>query len=118
MYHIRIWLVSSALDSVEGRVWTAHTAIQSRGCQRVTFAFCSLVGDGVAVSRGCVLTRWSSLGHMCTHDHDLCTFSCHGPLITQAVSHSCLTGSNSFVLWKNIGSGAQFFCLVAEQISY
>ena len=29
--HVRIWLVSSALDSVEGRVWTAHTAIKSRG---------------------------------------------------------------------------------------
>ena len=57
-------------------------------------AFSSLVGDSVTVSRRCVLTRdWvneflgfshpsylvSSLGHMCTHDHDLCTFSSHGP---------------------------------------
>ena len=25
--HVRIWLVSSALESVEGRVWTAHTTI-------------------------------------------------------------------------------------------
>ena len=30
----RIWLVSSALDSVEGRVWTAHTAITSREWQQ------------------------------------------------------------------------------------
>ena len=33
MIHVRIWLVSSALESVEGRVWTAHTTITSRGCQ-------------------------------------------------------------------------------------
>ena len=64
-------------------------------------AFSSLVDDSVAVSRGCVLTRdWvngfftflqvvllfchpaypvSSLGYMCTYDHELCTFSSHGP---------------------------------------
>ena len=63
--------------------------------------FSSLVGDSVAVSRGCVWTRdrmnevfakfqevlllshpaypVSSLGYMCIHDHDLCTFSSHGP---------------------------------------
>ena len=34
MNHVRIWLVSSALDSVEGRSWTARTIITSRGCQR------------------------------------------------------------------------------------
>ena len=28
MIHVRIWLVSSAVESVEGRVWTAH--IRSR----------------------------------------------------------------------------------------
>ena len=38
MYHVRIWLLSSTLDSAEGGVWT-------------------LVGDSVAVSRGCVLLR-------------------------------------------------------------
>ena len=56
--HVRIWLVSSAMDSVEGRVWTAHTTIKSRGCQR--FALLSalwLVGDSVAVSLRCVCTR-------------------------------------------------------------
>ena len=29
-------------------------------------------------------------------------------LITLAVSHSCLIDPNSFVLWKTLGSGAQF----------
>ena len=33
MYHVRIWLVSSALESVESRVWTAHTTVTFRGCQ-------------------------------------------------------------------------------------
>ena len=27
MIHVRIWLVSSALESVSGRVWTAQTTI-------------------------------------------------------------------------------------------
>ena len=27
MIHVRIWLVSSALESVEGRVWTAQTTV-------------------------------------------------------------------------------------------
>ena len=95
MYHVWIWLVSSALDSVEGRVWTAHAACQ--------------VSWNVADSRGCVLTRdWVteflamfsgrsllshpaypefSLGHMCTHDHNLCTFSSHGP--HESAHHTC-----------------------------
>ena len=30
MNHVRIWLVSSALEFVDGRVWTAHTTITSR----------------------------------------------------------------------------------------
>ena len=34
MNHVRIWLVSSALESVEGRVWTAHTTITSREWQQ------------------------------------------------------------------------------------
>ena len=42
MNHVRIWLVSSALESVEGRVWAAHTTITSRGCQH-SFSFSSLV---------------------------------------------------------------------------
>ena len=29
MIHVRIWLVSSALESVEGRVWTAQIAVTS-----------------------------------------------------------------------------------------
>ena len=33
MYHERSWLLSSTLDSVEGRVWTALRATESRGCQ-------------------------------------------------------------------------------------
>ena len=31
--HVRIWLVSSALESVEGRVWTAHTTITCVSCR-------------------------------------------------------------------------------------
>ena len=46
MIHVRIWLVSSALESVEGRVWTAQTTITSRGCPH----FLWLVGDSIAVS--------------------------------------------------------------------
>ena len=34
MNHMRIWLVSSALESVEGRVWTAHTTTTSREWQQ------------------------------------------------------------------------------------
>ena len=58
MNHVRIWLVSSALDSVEGRVWTAQTTITSRGCQH--FSLLSAlwsVGDSDAVSFRCVWTR-------------------------------------------------------------
>ena len=56
--HVRIWLVSSALYSVEGRVWTAHTAIKSRGCHRFPLLSALwLVGDSVAVSLRCVWTR-------------------------------------------------------------
>ena len=58
MIHVRIWLVSSAVESVEGRVWTAHTTITSRGCQH--FPLLSAlwsVGDSVAVSLRCVWTR-------------------------------------------------------------
>ena len=80
------------------------------------------MGDNVAFSCGCVLTRaWVneflailvlvpllshpaqsvfSLGPMYTHAHDLCTFSSHGPFTTLAVTHSCLIDPNSFVLWK------------------
>ena len=58
MNHVRIWLVSSALGSVEGRVWTAHTTIKSRGCQRFPLlSALGLVGDSVAVSLRCVWTR-------------------------------------------------------------
>ena len=58
MNHVRIWLVSSALDSAEGRVWTAHTTIKSRGCQRfLLLSALGLVGDSVALSLRCVWTR-------------------------------------------------------------
>ena len=58
MNHVRIWFVSSALDSVEGCVWTAQTTIASRGCQRFPLLSALwLVGDGVAVSLRCVWTR-------------------------------------------------------------
>ena len=105
MNHVRIWLVSSALDSVEGRIWTANTAITSRKCQRCPLLSALwLVGDSVAVSLGCVWTRdrmmsfvrffqvvlllshpaiLSSHGYICTHGHP--HFSSHGPL--KASSH-------------------------------
>ena len=38
-------------------------------------------------------------------------------IITLSSSHPCLTDPNSFVLWKTLGSGAQFR-LVAEQSGY
>ena len=38
-------------------------------------------------------------------------------IITLSSSHPCLTDPNSFVLWKTLGSGAQFR-LVAEQPGY
>ena len=55
MIHVRIWLVGSALESVEGRVWTAHTTITSRGCQHFPLLSALwLVGDSDAVSLRCV----------------------------------------------------------------
>ena len=42
IFHVPGWLVSSALDSVEGRAWTAHTAIVSREC----FQYSSLSVSG------------------------------------------------------------------------
>ena len=58
MIHVRIWLVSSALESVEGRVWSAHTTITSRGCQHFSLLSALwLVGDSDAVSLRCVWTR-------------------------------------------------------------
>ena len=58
MNQVRVWLVSSALESVEGRVWTAHTTITSRGCQHVPLLLpLWLAGDSVAVSLRCVWTR-------------------------------------------------------------
>ena len=52
------WLVSSALESVEGRVWTAHTTITSRGCQHFpSLSPLWLVGDSDVVSLRCVWTR-------------------------------------------------------------
>ena len=58
MIHVRIVLASSALESVEGRVWTAHTTVTSRGCQHVPcFQLSGLVGDSAAVSLRYVLTR-------------------------------------------------------------
>ena len=44
MIHVRILLVSIALDSVEGRVWAASAAIEARECQHSLRAFGSLVG--------------------------------------------------------------------------
>ena len=58
MNHVRIWLVSSALDSVKGRVWTARTSNKARGCQRFPLLSALwLVGDNIAVSLRCVWTR-------------------------------------------------------------
>ena len=59
MIHVRIWLVSSALESVEGCVWTAHTK-QSHLVDAIIFPLISplwLVGDSDAVSLRCVWTR-------------------------------------------------------------
>ena len=42
IFHVPGWLVSSAPDSVEGRAWTAHTAIVSREC----FQYSSLSVSG------------------------------------------------------------------------
>ena len=37
-HHVHVWLVSSTLDSVEGRAWTANTATVSRECsQRIRY---------------------------------------------------------------------------------
>ena len=58
MIHVRIWLVSSALESLEGRAWTANTTITSSWM--TTFSHCFLlwlVGDSDAVSLRCVWTR-------------------------------------------------------------
>ena len=58
MNHVRIWLVSSALEFVEGPVWTAHATITSRGCQHFPLLSALwLVGDSVAVSLRRVGTR-------------------------------------------------------------
>ena len=58
MKHVRIWLVSSALYSVEGRAWTAQATITSRGCQGFPLLSALwLVGDSDAVSLRCVWTR-------------------------------------------------------------
>ena len=56
IHHVHMWLVSSALDSVEGRVCTAHTAISLVDANELS-SLCSLVGDNVALICGCVLTR-------------------------------------------------------------
>ena len=42
IFHVPGWLVSSAPDSVEGRAWTAHTAIVYREC----FQYSSLAVSG------------------------------------------------------------------------
>ena len=104
MNHVRIWLVSSAPDSATGRVWTAHTAIKSRGCQRgpLLSAFW-LVDDSNAVSLRCLWTRDRTMrfrrifqvvlllshpaysvsqGYMCTHGDPL--ISSHGSLKTSS----------------------------------
>ena len=131
MNHVRIWLVSSALDSVEGCIWTANTAITSRKCQRCPLLSALwLVGDSVAVSLGCVWTRDQMMSFVgffqvvlllshpafpvfsWLHMHPrtsalLKPWTAQG-VITPCSSHSCLTDSNSFVLWKNLGRGAQF----------
>ena len=39
MDHVRIWLLSSALESEEGRVRTAHTTITSREWQQYYLLF-------------------------------------------------------------------------------
>ena len=49
MNHVRSWLGSSALDSVEGRVWTAQ--------RFPLLSVLWLVGDSVAVNLHCVWTR-------------------------------------------------------------
>ena len=100
MNHVRVWLVTSALESVEGRVWTAHATITSRGCQHFPLlSVLWLVGDSFAVSLRCVWTRdrmmsvlffccvilpiLSSHGcYMCTHGHP--RISGHRPLKTSS----------------------------------
>ena len=58
MILVRNWLVSNAMESVECRVWTAHTTITSRECQHFPLLSALwLVGDSVAVSLRCVWTR-------------------------------------------------------------
>ena len=129
MNHVRMWLVSSALDSVEGRVWTAHTAIKFRGCQRFPLhAALWLVGDSIAVSLRSVWTRDQMMSFLRMFQvvlllsHPACPVfswlhvhswtSAHltpwtaQDVITTCSSHSCLTDPTSFVLWKNLGSGA------------
>ena len=98
MIHVRIWLVSSAPESVEGRVWTAHTTITSRGCQH----FPSLgVGDSDAVSLRCAWTR-DQMMSFCYHVfswllHVHSWTSAHlkpwtaQDVITPCSSHSCFT---------------------------
>ena len=55
--HVRIWLVSSALESVEGRVWTAHTTITSREWQQYSLLSVTRLWVAVLLSCYCTLTR-------------------------------------------------------------
>ena len=59
MIQVRIWLVSSALESLEGRAWRLRIQ-QSRLVDDNMFPLLSahwLVGDSDAVSLRCVWTR-------------------------------------------------------------
>ena len=57
MIHVSVVLANSALEFVEGLVWTAHTTVTSRGCQHVPcFQLSGLVGDSAAVSLRYVMT--------------------------------------------------------------
>ena len=116
---MRIWLVSSALDCVEGRVWIAHTTITSRGCQRfplllVTALLSVFVAYGHVT--GCVFLRICQVVLLLCHPtyrvfswllHVHSWTSAHlkpwtaQDVITLCSSHSCLTDPNSFSVVEN-----------------
>ena len=127
MNRVSIWLVSRALDSVEGRVWSAHTATKSRDFP--CFSASWLVGDSVAVSLRCVWTRDRMVSFLRISEVVLLLSPLAYPVFSwftcalmdirtsQAVvrsrrhhtpcsSQSCLTDPNPIVVWKNLGSGA------------
>ena len=131
MIHLNTLLESSALESVEGRVWAAHTTITSRGCQHFPLLSALWLVDSDAVSLRCARTRdpmmifdifsgSSSVVHPAVYpvfswlSHVHSWISAHlkpwtaQDVITLCSSYSCLTYPNSFVSWKTLGSGDHF----------